>query len=144
MFFLEGFQSNEFFELLRGLVGKKVYKRQTWFKRVQSSQEEWEKIRESTWTVLKAREMIDEQCNVCKERSAKIKCRDCVADSLCAECDDIIHTSFPFHDRVANGKKLLPLQVLDESDSITTACKTYFIKFKQIRNLISLPNAFLL
>ena len=68
---------------------------------------------------MKARETINDVCNVCNERDATIKCQQCQQHSLCLVCDDVIHDSCPFHDRMVNGSKILPLESFDPKEGIT-------------------------
>ncbi|XP_066932550.1 uncharacterized protein [Clytia hemisphaerica] len=107
----------QFIEMLCNM-GKPKRKRKTWFARSQATQEEWSRKRNSIWTVMLANQELDEICNVCKERPAKIQCQDCVLNSLCFVCDDVVHTSEPCHDRIFQGKKLLPLDSIDEGNNI--------------------------
>ena len=88
-------------DLLRQSVNSRgrKYKRKSWFQRTKDSQEEWTSIRPDIWETLLSNEIIANLCLINKERQAKVKCNDCVLNSLCGICDDIIHSTNPLHDR---------------------------------------------
>ena len=115
----ESSNMQEFLEFLKGVTKlKKKHKRKSWFQRKQDIMSNWESIRGTVWNSMKARETMTETCNVCSERNASIVCQHCQQHSLCFLCDVAIHSSSPFHDRMIDGTKLLPLQSLDPEEGI--------------------------
>lgn len=94
---------------------KKV--KRSWFKRAESSQEEWNSIRDVVWRNMEARDVLEEKCFLCENQKALIYCTDCLK-SFCAVCDNSFHNSNPYHDRVFDGKFLKPLEALDQNDEI--------------------------
>ena len=42
-----------------------------------------------------------------------------VSTAFFLSCDDVIHDSCPFHDRMVNGSKILPLESFDPEEGTT-------------------------
>ncbi|XP_044164397.1 uncharacterized protein LOC114964356 [Acropora millepora] len=62
-------------------------------------------------TVLKAHFTIpeDSTCCRCEEKFAVVRCHECPSTKhLCSNCDEMVHRSWPFHDRdvMVNGHYL--------------------------------------
>lgn len=80
---------------------KKKYKQKSWFERIQASEESWKRSRKAIWDALYKKIQLKGPCSNCNEREAIIKCEDCMEVGLCFICDDIMHSSSPFHNREA-------------------------------------------
>lgn len=69
----------------------------------------WEEHRSMTFkALLQATFAVpkDIMCQRCMHKTAVVKCNMCSSTQhLCHECDEILHESWPFHDRdaIANG-----------------------------------------
>ena len=85
---------------------------------MESTIKEWENLRQGIWKTMKAKETLDVICNVCLERDAKIKWKDRIQSSLCHICDDIVHSSFPLHDRIVDGRRMTPIEFYDNKQEI--------------------------
>lgn len=111
------FPGNEWIKQLLSLIGPKNKPKRSWFKRTESSQDDWDKVRNNIWTNMQARDVLGDTCFVCNEKTAKIYCFDCM-DSLCPLCDHSIHEKEPCHDRMVDGKFLSPTDGLGHDNEI--------------------------
>ena len=107
--------------VLKTLIGPKKRKKRSWFKRVESSQAEWDATRPIIWEAMLARDVLDDTCSKCEQR-ASIYCLKCM-DSFCQCCDHSVHSEMPFHDRLHDGSFLAPLERLDENNQVIAAGK---------------------
>ncbi|XP_066931731.1 uncharacterized protein, partial [Clytia hemisphaerica] len=117
---------NGWFELLERFVKKKK-KRKTWFERSQACQDDWDLLRQPIWKTMAAKEVLNELCCVCRERSSDLHCLDC-HDSFCFLCDDVYHLSNPLHDRMANGRCLDVCECLNDNKEITPTVRFPHLK----------------
>ena len=72
-----------------------------------------------------ARNVLGDTCSKCVEQGASIYCLKCM-DSFCQCCDDSVHSTSPFHDRLHNGNFLVSLERLDENNEVKTAGRTLY------------------
>lgn len=111
------FPGNEWIKQLLTLIGPKTKSKRSWFKRTESSQDDWDKVRNNIWSNMQARDVLEDICYVCKEQTAKIYCLDCI-HSLCPLCDNAVHEKEPCHDRMVDGKILSPTDGLTHDNEI--------------------------
>ena len=87
-------------------------KKQKWVNRQNLLNESWAESRRTLCeTVLKAHFAIpeDSTCCRCVEKFAVVRCHQCPSNKhLCSDCDEMVHRSWPFHDRdvMVNGHYL--------------------------------------
>ena len=87
-------------------------RKQKWVDRQTLLNESWAESRRTLCeTVLKSHFAVpeDSTCCRCVEKVAVVRCHECPsARYLCSDCDQIVHKSWPFHDRdaMANGHYL--------------------------------------
>lgn len=115
---------DEWLNVLTTLIGPKIQKKRSWFKRVESSQAEGDATRPIIWEAILARDVLDDICSKCVEQEASIHCLKCMG-SFCQHCDDSVHSASPFHDRLHNGNFFVPLERLHKNNEVITAGRTF-------------------
>ena len=126
--FTDSYETVDWIQQLVNLIKPQKKAKRSWFKRAESSQEEWDSIRDDVWRNMEARDVLEETCFVCKEQKALVYFTDCL-ESFCAVCDDSFHNLNPYHDRVFDGKVLNPLEGLDSNDQINSTGLFQFQRF---------------
>ena len=75
-------------------------KRRTWAKRMDTLTTNWENIRTNLLNSVLKREDTPSTCKVCYERPCFIRCFQFWNHDMCEVCDNNIHETLVFHDRL--------------------------------------------
>lgn len=89
-------------------------KQQTWAKRAEKVETNWEQLRPSLVKFSILREATLQVCKHCKKRQACIKCFFCIPQDLCEVCDLTLHKDSIYHDRKwFNNNSFQPLMPVE-------------------------------